>query len=165
MKKKTKMLLLGGLVVVGLSFVANGFSESKTREATPLGETKFLSAKPVIGLTADEARETLGSPHVKQKEGCTLPIPVNGKIKPLTGEHWGYRSEAKEIKAELHVCIVKGYVIAQSSTLAILENGVISIASEEHAAIALAKELMESSEDSTEKPPSLPFSTEREVEI
>lgn len=164
MKKRATLLLLGGLVV-GVGFVTRGFSESKTHGAIPLGDTKFLSAKPVVGFTADAAREALGTPHVKEAGGCALPIPINGESKPLVGEHWGYSSKAPKVKVELHVCIVKGYVIAQSSSIAILENGVISVASEEHAALALAKKLMSSPEDSAEKPLSFPFSSEEEIEI
>lgn len=164
MKKLKRALLVGGFVA-GICFVANGFSISSTKEVIPLGDTKFLSAKPVVGLTAEEAREILGAPHVKEKDSCALPVPVNGEIKPLVGEHWGYSNIGEEAKAEKHVCIVSGYVIAESSTIAALQNGVITILSSETAAVELARKLMDSSKDSSAKPPQPPFSTEREIEI
>lgn len=165
MKKLTRALLVGGFVV-GICFVANGFSSSSTKEVIPLGDTKFLSAKPVVGLSAEDAREALGTPHVKNAGGCAIPVPVNGELKPLVGEHWGYRSEGPDAKAEMHVCIVSGYVVAQSASIIVLEdNGIISIVSSESAAVELAKKLMDAKKESSEKPAPAPFSTEREIEI
>ena len=79
-------------------------------------DTKFLSrAEPVLGLTADELRDALGSPDRVAPEDCVVPyIPgPNEKPVPIVGTTWLYIFEGPTMQAVMAICVVNGYAVAE----------------------------------------------------
>lgn len=137
MKVRTNLLsvlLLGAIITL---FSIQPPSKSNAWEnITPLSNTKFLKAPPVISLKADDARKALGTPNEEMPNSCGV------KANPNIGTTWRYEHEGENYIAEMHVCVYKGFVVANEKKLIMLEKGVVAVYVEEYIAADLIKALV-----------------------
>lgn len=143
MKVRTTLLsvlLLGAILTL---FLLQPPSKSNAWEnITPLSNTKFLKAPPVISMKATAAREALGTPNKEKPNSCGV------KAHPNIGTTWQFEHEGENYIAEMHVCVYKGFVIANEKRLMLLEKGVIAVYEEEYIAADLIKALVVIEEES-----------------
>jgi hypothetical protein len=129
------------------------------------GDTRFTRSGSSLGLTAEEVIEKNGPPLDKQAEGCTVPLFVADREPiPVPGEAWLYAAQGDGAMAQLALCLVEGYVVAEQARWVNQEGERLTMGSTESIDQGLLKKaLKDALQSSTQKERSLPQG--REIEI
>ncbi len=103
-----------------LTLVFSGCSNcTEASNAFPRENPLFAKlTEPILGLNTLELQDLIGLPNDIEEEGCSARASGFGVEKPTThtGTNWIYSHGMDGLEIELTVCILKGYVVTQTST-------------------------------------------------
>lgn len=129
------------------------------------GDTRFTRSGSNLGLTAEEVIDRNGQPAARQEEGCAVPLFVEGRDPlPVPGEAWLYTAQGEEAMAQLALCVVEGYVVAEQARWVNKEGERLTMGSTESIDQGLLKKaLKDALQGSTQEERQLPQGDEIEI--
>jgi hypothetical protein len=129
------------------------------------GDTRFTRSGSNLGLTAEEVIDKNGQPADRQADGCAVPLFIEGRDPiPVPGEAWMYGAQGENAMAQLSLCMVQGYVVAEKSQWMDGDGARITMGSVESIDQGLLKKaLKDALQNSTQEQRQLPQGDEIEI--
>ena len=87
---------------------------NQTDEVSLVGDIRFVTSGPNLGLDGAEVLAKIGPPTKALEGGCTAPLFIEGEeTEQVAGYAYLYMAEGPDAMAQLTICVVGKYVVAE----------------------------------------------------
>lgn len=158
MKRQTIALLATALMLMGCATQAGAGSLA--------GDSRFTRSGPNLGLSSKEVLAKNGAPVEKSEGGCAAPLIREGKEPvAIPGNAWLYTAQGNDAFAELSLCIIGDYVVAERSRYMNREGSRIHLGTTESIDADLVRRAVDDALGSSSKEERQLPRTGKEIEI
>lgn len=139
-----RKLLIGLVVSLSFIFLFGSTTFAGAQDVIKLGDMRFATSKPVVGLTIAEIVEKFGPALKIKNESCRVPLIVDGELLGTAkGNQLDYEHVSGDNSAvQRFICTLKGIAVADRLILTGMEESLVSIHRLDTVDLGLAAKIM-----------------------